>query len=469
MKPFIHDDFLLQTTEARRLYHDFAKDLPVIDYHCHLDPHLIATDHQFADLWEAWLKGDHYKWRAMRANGVDEHFITGEASPRDKFMHWAETVPYTLRNPLYHWTHLELKRYFGFDELLNTGNAARLWDLAGDNLSDRAFSVRHLLRRMQVEVICTTDDPADTLADHQAIRKARPGFQVWPTFRPDQTYTIQDVSSYQAYLDRLGASADVDIVRLEDLIRAIQVRHDYFHEHGCRLSDHGLMTFVQADPDIAAASITFDRIRSGQYVDEIQQAGLQLAILLEVAKMNDARGWVQQFHYGAIRNNNTRMFQRIGPDSGFDSIGDLPVAQAMSSFFNRLDLENKLAPTIIYNLNPAHNHMVATMAGNFQDGSIPGKIQFGSGWWFLDQKHGMEEQMNVLSDLGLISRFVGMLTDSRSFLSYPRHEYFRRVLCNLLGKDMQQGLVPHDYSLTGDLVTRIAYQNAAEYFPFMAE
>ena len=469
MGQFIHDDFLLQSKQARELYHEFARDLPVIDYHSHLDPALIASDHHFNDLWEIWLKGDHYKWRAMRTNGVNEDFITGEASPRQKFQLWAETVPYTLRNPLYHWTHLELVRYFGYTDLLDGSNAQEVWDLALDSLQDPAFSVTNLLRRMKVEVVCTTDDPIDDLTFHQQIREADTDIQVRPTFRPDKACTINDSYSYNAYLDQLGSKAGLDIATFEDLIRALAVRHDYFHNNGCRLADHGLSNFLPSPPPDNRMEEGFKQLRKGKPVDAQILAAIQNGILLEVAKMNHNKGWVQQFHYGAIRNNNTAMFNRIGPDTGFDSIGDFPVAGAMSRFFDQLAQENSLSKTILYNLNPAHNHVVATMIGNFQDGSSPGKMQFGSGWWFLDQKQGMEEQLNVLSNLGLLSRFVGMLTDSRSFLSYPRHEYFRRVLCNLLGHDMQQGLIPDDLPLIGKMVTGICYENAREYFGFTAE
>lgn len=466
MKAFITDNFLLASKEAQILYHDFAKDQPIIDYHCHLDPALIADDHQFSHLWEAWLKGDHYKWRAMRANGIGEQYITGSASSEDKFLQWAATVPKTMRNPLYHWTHLELLRYFEEDVLLGPATARGVLQRCNEKLQQEPFSCRHLLRKMNVEVVCTTDDPIDDLEAHQHLSQSDFDTRVLPTFRPDKASNISDLQEYNAYLDVLGAKAGVEISRFDELIEALEIRHDYFHSRGCRLADHGLSTFLPTIPPAENMHAVFKKIRRGSVVNASETSQLQNAILLELARMNHEKGWVQQYHYGALRNTNSLMFQKIGPDSGYDSIGDFPVARALSRFLDYLNSRNRLAKTIIYNLNPADNHVVATLIGSFQDGSVPGKMQFGSGWWFLDQKDGMESQMNVLSNMGLLSRFVGMLTDSRSFLSYPRHEYFRRILCHLLGEDIKNGLLPNDLPLIGQMVQDISYNNAREYFGF---
>ena len=466
MKAFIHDDFLLQSEQARILYHQFAKDQPIIDYHCHLDPRLIAENYCFKDMWDIWLNGDHYKWRALRTNGVNEKFITGNASPKEKFMRWAETVPMTLRNPLYHWSHLELARHFDEFELLNKDNAERVYNQCNEKLKSEDFSCRNLMRKMNVEVVCTTDDPIDDLEYHSKI--ANDGFEikVLPTFRPDKACNILNVDDYNSYLDLLEKKSGVDIVRFGDLIDALQIRHDYFHSRGCRLSDHGLGSFSPINLSSEKIEDAFQNLRRGKRLDNGYYGAIQNAVLHELAKMDYDKGWVQQFHYGALRNNNSLMHSKVGADAGYDSIGDLPVASAMSKFFDQLQQKNELAKTIIYNLNSSDNHVVASMIGNFQDGSVPGKIQFGSGWWFLDQKDGMENQMNVLSNLGLLSRFVGMLTDSRSFLSYPRHEYFRRILCNLLGEDMKKGLLPDDTGLIGNMVSNISYFNARNYFGF---
>lgn len=466
MKSFIHEDFLLQSSQAIELYHLYAKDQPIIDYHCHLQAELIAEDHQFENLWEIWLKGDHYKWRAMRANGIPEQYCTGDADPSDKFKKWAETLPYTLRNPLYHWSHLELARYFGVYESLTPDSAERIYNSCSDQLQTKEFSCRNLMRKMKVEVVCTTDDPIDDLSAHEQLAKEGFEIKVLPTFRADKACMVASAESYNQYLDQLSEKSGIEIRNYDDLINALHNRHDFFHSRGCRLSDHGLNTFYSASDQADTVDSVFTKLRNGSLPSHDKLIEMQTAILWELAIMDHKKGWVQQFHYGALRNNNTDMLSRTGPDTGFDSIGDMPVASAMSGFFDHLQKRNQLAKTIIYNLNPSDNHMVATMIGNFQDGSVPGKIQFGSGWWFLDQKDGMEQQINTLSNLGLLSRFVGMLTDSRSFLSYPRHEYFRRILCNLLGEDMKNGILPDDQELIGKMVSDISYWNARNYFGF---
>ena len=466
MKEFIHENFLLQTDQAVELYHKYAKDQAIIDYHCHLDADLIASDHKFENLTEVWLNGDHYKWRAMRSNGISEDFCTGDRNPREKFKKWAETVPFTLRNPLYHWTHLELSRYFGVNQLLNANNADDIYNHCNEHLSLPEFSCQNLLRKMNVEVVCTTDDPIDDLDAHQRIARSDLEVKVLPSFRPDKATNIVDSRTYCKYLEQLSGKAGLPIKSYQDLLQALEIRHDYFHSRGCRLSDHGLSTFLWSRADVSELEVIFSNVVTGKELSYSMKAKLQTGILSELARMDHKKGWVQQFHYGALRNNSTRMFEAIGPDTGFDSIGDLPVAASLSRFLDSLDQSNQLTKTILYNLNPNDNHVLASMIGNFQDGSTAGKMQFGSGWWFLDQKDGMEKQMNALSNLGLLSRFVGMLTDSRSFLSYPRHEYFRRILCNILGNEMKSGLLPDDMDLVGHLVSRVSYGNAKEYFAF---
>ena len=459
-------DFLLETEAARTLYHTYAKPMPVIDYHCHLNPEDIANDRKFNNIAQIWLAGDHYKWRAMRANGVDEKYCSGDASDEEKFMKWAETVPATLRNPLYHWTHMELRNYFGIEELLGPDTAKEIYWKTEKMLNSDEFSVRNLLRKMNVEVVCTTDDPVDSLEHHRKIREDGYEIKVLPTWRPDKAMAVEDINEYNSYLDRLEVVADYPIVRFMDLLEALARRHDFFEQMGCRLSDHGLETFYFEEYVHEEIGEIFHRIRNRKEVSEKEQLKFKTAMLVELAVMDHEKGWTQQFHIGAIRNNNSRMFSQLGPDTGYDSIGDFPVARAMSKLFDRLDSTDQLTKTIVYNLNPAHNELMVTMAGNFNDGKIPGKMQFGSGWWFLDQKEGMIAQMNTLSQLGLISRFVGMLTDSRSFLSFPRHEYFRRILCNLFGSDMENGEIPYDMEMTGKMVQDICYNNAKEYFGF---
>jgi len=465
---FITENFLLGNDAAVALYHQYARDLPIIDYHCHLPPQQVAEDHRFENLTQIWLYGDHYKWRAMRAAGVDERFCTGDASDWEKFERWAATVPQTLRNPLYHWTHLELKRPLGIsDRLLGPETARGIWDECRAKLAGPDFSARGIMRQMKVVLVCTTDDPTDSLDYHRAIRDdASFDVQVLPTFRPDKAMAVEQPKPFNAWVDRLAELTNMEINDFVAFLEAIRARHGYFHEMGCRLSDHGIYTFYANECTESDASMIFRRVRRGAELGSEEIAAFKSAMLYELALMDHERGWTQQFHFGALRNTNTRMLKALGPDTGFDSIGDPQVAEPMARFFDRLDREDRLARTILYNLNPVHNDLVATMIGNFQDGRTPGKMQFGSGWWFLDQKDGMERQLNSLSNQGLLSRFVGMLTDSRSFLSYTRHEYFRRILCNLLGREIHEGLLPRDMELVGSMVQDICYRNAAGFFGF---
>ena len=465
-KPFLSDDFLLRTDTARALYHDHAARMPIIDYHCHLPPDQIAADKTFPNLTRIWLDGDHYKWRAMRTNGVPERYITGDADDYDRFQKWAETVPYTMRNPLYHWTHLELRRYFGIARVLDGDSARDVYDEATALLQTPGYSVRGLLRRMNVRVVCTTDDPTDSLEHHRQIRESGFEVKVLPTFRPDKGMTPEDPAAFNAWVDKLAAVANTDINSFAAYLAALRQRHDFFASMGCRLSDHGLEQ-VYAEP-YAEGEIRqiFEKVRGGQTLSPPDVLKFKSAMLVEFALMDHEKGWTQQFHLGAIRNNNSRMLRQLGPDTGWDSVGDFEMARPMTRFFDRLDSDNRLAKTILYNLNPRDNELFATMTGNYNDGSVPGKMQFGSGWWFLDQKDGMERQLNALSNMGLLSRFVGMLTDSRSFLSYPRHEYFRRILCNLLGNDVENGELPADREWLGKMVENICYHNAEAYFGF---
>ncbi|MBP3774425.1 MAG: glucuronate isomerase [Bacteroidaceae bacterium] len=467
VKPFMDEDFLLQTDTARRLYHGHAEHLPIIDYHCHLSPQMIAEDHRFRSITELWLGGDHYKWRAMRANGIDERYITGDADDWEKFRKWAETIPYTLRNPLYHWTHLELRTAFGINEVLNPDTARHIYDQCNAMLADGAFSARSLMLRYKVEAVCTTDDPVDSLEHHQAVRQSAFGVKVLPAWRPDKAMAVENPTAYRQYLERLSEVSGVAIAGYADLIDALQVRHDYFATQGCRLADHGLNAFPWRECTEREAHSLFARVLDGATLGNEDVEKLQTSLLLDLARMNARKGWVQQFHFGAQRNNNTRMFRQIGPDTGFDSIADARCAAPMARFLDALDASGQLAKTILYNLNPADNAVVATMIGNFQDGSTPGKMQWGAGWWFNDQLDGMAQQLNQLSLQGLLSRFVGMLTDSRSFLSYPRHEYFRRLLCNLIGRDVEDGLLPEsEWPRMAQMVEDICYNNAKQYFNF---
>ena len=469
MKTFIDDHFLLQTGTAQKLYHDYAEGLPIIDFHCHLNPEYIASDHVFENLSGIWLEGDHYKWRAMRANGVDEKYITGkDTSDWEKFEKWAATVPYTMRNPLYHWTHLELKTAFGVNKLLNPASAREIYDYCSDLLQKPAFSARGLMLHYKVETVCTTDDPADSLEHH--IKTAGNGFavKVLPTWRPDKAMAVEDPVAFRAYMEKLGLVSGVTITHYPDVIEALRIRHRFFEEKGCRLSDHGIEEFYAEDYTQKEIDAVFNKVFAGNSLTSLEIRKFRTAMMVEFAIMDWETGWTQQFHYGAIRNNNTRMLRRLGSDTGYDSIGDFNVARQLSGFLDKLDSQDKLTKTIIYNLNPCDNELVATMIGNFQDGHTAGKIQLGAGWWFLDQKDGMEKQMNALSLQGLLSRFVGMLTDSRSFLSYPRHEYFRRTLCNLLGNDIENGLLPREEIdfIGKEIVQAVCYKNAKGYFNF---
>jgi glucuronate isomerase len=467
MKPFLSEDFLLDTKTAIELYHDVAKRQPIIDYHCHLPPDQIADNHRFSSLTEAWLQGDHYKWRAMRTDGVAERFITGDASDWEKFEAWARTVPHTLRNPLYHWTHLELRFPFGVEgKLLSPATAREIYERCNAQLARDEFTTQGLLAQYRVLVVCSTDDPVDDLAAHERHRKNGGETQLLPTFRPDKALAAHDLESWNGWVDRLAAAANVDIGSYAALVTALDRRHAFFHENGCRASDHGLDRIFAADYAAGDADKAFAKARRKQPLDATELDQLRSSLLFDLALMNHARGWAQQYHLGAMRNNNTRALRTHGPDTGYDSIGDLPQAGTLARFLDRLDNQDELAKTVLYNLNPADNEVLATMLGNFQDGSVPGKIQFGSAWWFLDQLEGMEKQMNALSNMGLLYRFIGMLTDSRSFLSYSRHEYFRRLLCNMIGNDVERGLVPNEPSLLRDLVERVCFRNAREYFGF---
>ncbi len=466
MKPFMNKDFLLQTETAQELYHEHAAKMPIFDYHCHINPKEIADDKTFRNITEIWLAGDHYKWRAMRTNGIDERYCTGDASDWEKFEKWAETVPYTLRNPLFHWTHLELKKFFGIDKVLSPKTAREIYEECNEKLNTPAYSCRNIIRMANVHTICTTDDPVDSLEYHRAIKADGFEVNVLPAWRPDAAMTVDDPALFNGYVAKLEQAADVNIASFGDFIAAIDKRHQFFHDNGCRLSDHGLETAYAADYTTEEIKRIFDMLRQGKSLNPVEAEKFKSCMLYEFGVMDHSRGWTQQFHLGALRNNNRRLFTKLGPDKGFDSIGDFEIARPLSRLLDKLDTEDHLAKNILYNLNPRDNELIATMIGNFQDGSVPGKLQFGSGWWFLDQKDGMKKQMNALSNLGLLSRFVGMLTDSRSFLSYTRHEYFRRTLCNLLGNDVENGEIPADMELLGKMVEDISFNNAFNYFKF---
>ncbi|MGC4037014.1 MAG: glucuronate isomerase [Chitinophagaceae bacterium] len=461
---WLHDDFLLQNKTARRLYHDYAESMPIIDYHNHLSPQQVAEDGCFENITQAWLYGDHYKWRAMRTNGVAEKYCTGAASDYEKFEQWAATVPYTLRNPLYHWTHLELQRYFGVNETLSPVTSKKIYDESSDKLKSRDYSIRNLLRKMNVKLICTTDDPVDSLEYHQKIKADGFEIKVLPAFRPDKAMNVDDVLQFNQYVDALEIVADVSIHSFNHFLDALKSRHDYFAANGCGVSDHGLNEIFAEEYSDSEIETIFSKIRSENNLDELEKRKFKSAMLVILAEWDCEKNWVQQFHIGAMRNNNTRMMQQLGADTGWDSIGDYKYGSALSKFLNRLDKNNKLAKTIIYNLNPADNAMMATMPGNFNDGSVAGKIQWGAAWWFLDQKDGIRQHMDTLSNMGLLSRFVGMLTDSRSFLSFPRHEYFRRILCNVFGEEIENGELPNDIEWIGKVVQDICYNNTREYF-----
>lgn len=467
MQPFIHNNFLLQSKTAEHLYHDHAKSLPIIDYHCHLNPKMVAQDHKFRSITELWLSEDHYKWRALRANGVSEQFITGNASDWDKFQKWSEAMPYCMRNPLYHWSHLELKTAFGIEKILKPETAREIWDECNEKLASPEYSARNLMLRYNVETVCTTDDPIDSLEYHKQIRDSHFKVKVLPTWRPDMAMTVDDPTKFHDYIDRLAQVSGVEIGCFDDIIRALLVRHKYFEQMGCRLSDHGFEEFYADDFNHSELDAIFCKVYGGTQLSTSEIRKFKSAMLIEFGKMDSDTGWTQQFHYGVIRDNNTKLFNQFGKDAGCDSIAQSHSARAMNRFLDSLNSMDKLTKTIIYNLNPADFEMTATTIGNFQDGSIPGKMQLGAGWWFLDQKNGMEQQMQVVSMLGLLSRFVGMLTDSRSFVSYARHDYFRRILCNLLANDVERGELPSsEMSDIEQMVENISYYNAREFFKF---
>jgi glucuronate isomerase len=466
MKPFLSRDFLLQTETAKSLYHEYAKDMPIFDYHCHLPVKEIAENKNFENLTQIWLYGDHYKWRAMRTDGVAERLITGDASDYEKFEAWAATVPRTLRNPLYHWTHLELKRYFGIEDmLLNPDTAKEIYDTCTRLLQTEAFSTRSILQKMNVRVVCTTDDPLDSLEYHRQIEQDQSfTVVVLPAFRPDKAMAVELPAAFNDWVDRLESVADISIPNYASFLEALRKRHDFFHETGCRLSDHGIEYTYTEESAPGEIGPLFEKVRSGEMLQPSEILKLKADVLIELATMDAEKGWTQQFHLGALRNTNLRAMQQLGPDTGYDSIGDFDISRPLARFLDKLEQQGNLAKTILYNMNPNDNELIAAMIGSFQDGSIPGKMQFGSGWWFNDQKDGIEKQINALSNAGLLSRFVGMLTDSRSFLSYPRHEYFRRVLSNLLGTDMESGELPADMEMIGSLVKDICWYNAVNYF-----
>lgn len=464
MKNFLDENFLLETKTAEKLYHDFAKQMPIIDYHCHLPPDQIAADKQFDNITQVWLYGDHYKWRAMRANGINESYCTGNKSDREKFEKWAETVPYTMRNPLYHWTHLELQRYFDVHDLLDKNSAKKIYDDCSAKLQTGDYSVKNLLRRMNVKTVCTTDDPVDSLEHHKKLKDDGFEIPILPAWRPDAAMTVANAQNFVNYVKRVEAASNINISNFDSYLDALKNRHDFFASMGCAVSDHGLEEIYADDYTDAEVNTIFDKIFSGKELSLEEQNKFRSAMLVIFAEWDHEKGWVQQFHLGAIRNNNSRLLRELGADIGVDSIGDYSQARALSKFLDRLDNNNKLTKTILYNLNPADNELFATMMGNFNDGTAPGKIQWGSGWWFLDQKDGMTKQINTLSNMGLLSRFVGMLTDSRSFLSFPRHEYFRRILCNLFGNDIENGELPNDVEWVGQMVQDICFNNANNYF-----
>ena len=465
MKPFIHDDFLLGNKTAVKLFHQYAEKQPIIDFHCHLSPSMIADDIQFTNLTQAWLAGDHYKWRAMRTNGINEKYCTGKASDAEKFEKWAETVPYTVGNPLYHWTHLELARYFKITDLLSPKTAAKIYKKTNDQLNNKQFTVRSLLKKMKVEVVCTTDDPTDTLEFHKKLKGA---FEVsiFPTWRPDNIVKTEDPVKFKAYIGKLENASGIAIKNYSTLIEALDDRHKFFHKMGTKASDHGLDRFYFASFTASEVDKIFKKLLKGEMISDEEAEKYKTATMTELCRMNHKRGWTQQFHVGAMRNNNVRMFRQMGPDTGWDSIGVAQDALKMSRFLSSLDGTNQLARTILYNLNPADNEMMVTMAGNFCDGTVPAKVQYGAAWWFLDQKNGMEKHLRDLASLALMRRFIGMVTDSRSFLSYPRHEYFRRLVCNYVGEEVEKGTIPNEEELLKPLIEGISYKNAKEHFRF---
>jgi glucuronate isomerase len=464
MKNFLDENFLLKTKTAQQLYHDYAKNMPIIDYHCHLPPDQIANDIKFQNITQAWLYGDHYKWRAMRTNGVEETYCTGNAADTDKFKKWAETVPYTVRNPLYHWTHLELQRYFGIYDTLNPDTARKIYDDSTARLQTQEYSVRNLLRKMNVKLVCTTDDPVDSLEYHRQLKKDGFEIPILPAFRPDHAMNVADPQKFIAYTKKLESVTNIAISSFDDFLYALQNRHDFFASMGCSVSDHGLEEIYAEDFTGSEIDAIFNKVHAGKILNDAEQRKFKSAMLIHFAEWDWEKGWVQQFHLGALRNNNTRMTQQLGPDTGWDSIGDFSQARPLARFLDKLDSNNKLAKTVLYNLNPSDNEMMATMIGNFNDGSSVGKVQWGSAWWFLDQKDGMTKQINTLSNMGLLSRFIGMLTDSRSFLSFPRHEYFRRILCDLFGDEIENGELPNDVNWIGKIIQDICFNNNKNYF-----
>jgi len=464
MKKFLDENFLLNTKTAQQLYHEFAKDMPIIDYHCHLSPQQIAEDTQFQNLTQVWLYGDHYKWRAMRTNGVDESYCTGNRSDEEKFQKWAETVPYTLRNPLYHWTHLELQRYFGITEILEPKTASKIYEECTAKLQTPEYTVRNLLRKMNVKLVCTTDDPVDSLEYHKKLKEDGFEIPILPAFRPDNAMNVSSPVKFNGYLKKLQEVTGIAISSFDDFLYALQNRHDFFASMGCAVSDHGLEEIYADDFTGSEIDSIFNKVHGGKSLNEDEQRKFRAAMLIHFAEWDWEKGWVQQFHLGALRNNNTRMMQSLGPDTGWDSIGDFSQGKALAKFLDKLDSNNKLAKTVLYNLNPADNELMATMIGNFNDGSVAGKIQWGSAWWFLDQKDGMKKQIDALSNMGMLSRFIGMLTDSRSFLSFPRHEYFRRLLCDLFGEEIENGELPNDVAWIGKIIKDICFNNNQQYF-----
>ena len=467
VRPFIHNDFLLNSRTAQRLYHEYAAHLPIIDYHCHLPPADIAADRRWENLAQLWLGGDHYKWRAMRSNGIDEALITGSASDREKFDAFAATMPYLLRNPLYDWAQLELARYFGITKCLSPETADEIWEQTREQLAQPNCSARGFMTRSSVQVVCTTDDPIDSLEHHLALKAEGFGIRVLPSWRPDKALQIDRPAFWNGWLDSLGAAADLEVASFDDLLRALEKRHAFFHAAGCRLSDYGIETVPDAPLCSARKLATiFEKVRSGGTATPEEVAQFRFEMLVACGRMDAVAKWTWQIHYGALRNTNTRLFKALGPDVGCDSIGDLPIAHAMARLFDRLDRDDARPQTIVYTLNPRDNELLGTMIGNFQRGPMPGKMQLGGGWWFNDQKDGMRRQLEALSQLGLLSRFVGMLTDSRSFTSYPRHEYFRRILCGMLGDEIERGELPDDLPWTGHVVQDIACHNAVRYFAF---
>ncbi len=467
MNQFMNENFLLESEASQKLYHEYAAKMPIIDYHCHLPPKDVAENNQYDNITQVWLYGDHYKWRAMRTYGIPEKYVTGDASDWEKFEKWAEVIPYAIRNPLYHWTHLELQRFFGINEILNPSSAKSIYDECNKQLKTEGFKARSLMEKMNVEIVCTTDDPLDDLKYHRQIREeGYNNVKVYPAWRPDKAMAIDKPGDFNDYVNKLAEISNVEIKSFNDLLDALLKRHDFFHENNCRLSDHGIETFFFEPYTNKEIEKIFMKVRQNKGISQQETVRFKSAMLYEFAKMDARKGWTQQYHYGVLRNNNSEMFEKLGPDSGFDSIGQFNVARTMVRFFDTLNREKNLARTILYNINPNDNEMLATMIGNFNDGSFPAKMQFGTSWWFNDQIQGMTKQMNDLSNLGLLSKFVGMLTDSRSFLSYPRHEYFRRILCHILGDEMESGLIPADFDLVGGIVQDICYHNAKNYFQF---